>query len=186
MLSFKTVVFSVAGGFLTLAACLAIALMVRSRVAVFGWVFFVITLLPLSFAPARLDGYVLYIPYVGAAILFAALIPDLLPRAWVAVICGLVIWVQVDQRATAIYRKDGPGNMVWIEQLTQYASTMCREWAPDSHVAVFNNPFGNDWQAEFVFNLTCHRRDIHVDTLEDTVTAQRTITLDRERTTPLW
>jgi hypothetical protein len=168
LLSFKTVVFSAAGAFLILTAFLAIALLMRSRVAVFGWVFFILTLLPLSFAPARQDGYVLYIPYVGAAIMFAALIPNQLPRAWVAVICGLVIWVQVDQRATAIYRKDGPGNMVWIEQLTQYASTMCREWAPGSRVAVFNNPFGNDWQAEFVFNLTCNRRDIRVDTLEDT------------------
>jgi hypothetical protein len=168
LVSFKTVVFSGAGAFLILTAFLAIAVLTRSRVAVFGWVFFILTLLPLSFAPARQDGYVLYIPYVGAAIMFAALIPDRLPCAWVAVICGLVIWVQVDQRATAIQRGDGPGLIVWIEQLTQYASTMCREWAPNSHVAVFNNPFGKDWQAEFVFNLTCNRRDIRVDTLTDT------------------
>jgi hypothetical protein len=180
LLSLKTVVFSVAGACLILPALLAIALAMRSRVAVFGWVFFILTLLPLSFAPPRLDGYVLYIPYVGAAILFAALLPDRMPRAWVAVVCGLVIWVQVDERATVINRKDGPGAIVWIEELTRYASTMCREWAPGSQVAVFNNPFGKDWQAEFVFNLTCNRRDIRVDTLTDTGSlAQHMVTSGR-------
>jgi hypothetical protein len=171
LLSFKTVVFSVAGAFLALLALLAAALLIRSRVAVFGWVFFLLTLLPLSFAPPRQDGYVLYIPYLGVAVLFAALIDyaiaDRLRWLPIAVICGLVIWVQVHQRKTLMDRGDGPGAIIWIEQLTQYASTMCHEWGRDTHVAVFNNPFGNDWQAEFVFNLTCGRRDIHVDTLED-------------------
>jgi hypothetical protein len=168
LLSFKTVMFSFPGAVLLLLALLAAALAMRSRVAVFGWTFFFLTLVPLLVAPPRQDGYVLYIPYMGAALLFAALIPQQMPRAWVALICGLVIWVQVQQRATAIRRGDGPGSIIWIEQLTQYASTMCHEWDPDSNVAVFNNPFGNDWQAEFVFNLTCSRRDIHVDPLEDT------------------
>jgi hypothetical protein len=57
----------VAGFFATL---LAIALWMRSRVVWFGLFFFVITLLPVSFIPARL-GFVLYLPLAGLALYLA-------------------------------------------------------------------------------------------------------------------
>jgi hypothetical protein len=49
------------------AALIAIAVWMRSRVVWFGLLFFVITLLPVSFIPARL-GFVLYLPLAGLAI----------------------------------------------------------------------------------------------------------------------
>lgn len=49
------------------AALIALALWARSRVVWFGFVFFVITVLPVSFIPARL-GFVLYLPLVGLAL----------------------------------------------------------------------------------------------------------------------
>jgi hypothetical protein len=52
------------------AILVAIALWMRSRVAWFGLLFFVIALLPVSFIPARL-GFVLYLPLAGLA-LYAA------------------------------------------------------------------------------------------------------------------
>ena len=52
------------------AILIAVALWLRSRVAWFGLLFFAITLLPVSFIPARL-GFVLYLPLAGLA-LYAA------------------------------------------------------------------------------------------------------------------
>ncbi len=49
------------------ATLIAIALWMRSRVMWFGLLFFVITLLPVSFIPARL-GFVLYLPLAGMAL----------------------------------------------------------------------------------------------------------------------
>jgi hypothetical protein len=47
--------------------CLGVALWLRSRVALFGFLFFAITVLPVSFIPARL-GFVLYLPLAGLAL----------------------------------------------------------------------------------------------------------------------
>lgn len=49
---------------------LSIALWLRSRVAFFGVLFFAITLLPVSFIPARL-GFVMYLPLSGLALFLA-------------------------------------------------------------------------------------------------------------------
>lgn len=51
-------------------ACIGVALWLRSRVALFGFLFFAITVLPVSFIPARL-GFVLYLPLAGLALYFA-------------------------------------------------------------------------------------------------------------------
>lgn len=53
------------------AILLAIALWLRSRVALFGLLFFTITALPVSFIPPRL-GFVLYLPLAGLALDAAA------------------------------------------------------------------------------------------------------------------
>jgi hypothetical protein len=49
---------------------LAVALWLRSRVALFGLLFFAVTLLPVSFIPPRL-GFVLYLPLAGLALYVA-------------------------------------------------------------------------------------------------------------------
>jgi hypothetical protein len=58
------------GILLFFAILLAIALWLRSRVALFGLLFFAVAALPVSFIPARL-GFVLYMPFAGLA-LYAA------------------------------------------------------------------------------------------------------------------
>lgn len=62
--------FSPLGIVLFYAILLGLALWLRSRVALFGLLFFAITALPVSFIPARL-GFVLYMPFAGLA-LYAA------------------------------------------------------------------------------------------------------------------
>lgn len=62
--------FSPLGIVLFYAILLSLALWLRSRVALFGLLFFAITALPVSFIPARL-GFVLYMPYAGLALYVA-------------------------------------------------------------------------------------------------------------------
>ena len=57
---------------MVLLAALALAAVLRNRIMLFGWCFYVFALLPMSFATPR-SGYAIYIPYAGAAIYFAAL-----------------------------------------------------------------------------------------------------------------
>jgi hypothetical protein len=59
----------------------AIALWLRSRVLWFGLLFFVITLLPVSFIPARL-GFVLYLPLAGMALYVAVCLVRFKEALW--------------------------------------------------------------------------------------------------------
>ena len=52
------------------AAFIGVALWLRSRVALFGFLFFAVTMLPVSFIPPRL-GFVMYLPLAGLALYFA-------------------------------------------------------------------------------------------------------------------
>ncbi len=63
--------FSPLGILLFFAILLAVALWLRSRVALFGLLFFAVTALPVSFIPPRL-GFVLYLPFAGLALYAAA------------------------------------------------------------------------------------------------------------------
>jgi hypothetical protein len=61
-------------GWLALAVlfgALALAALLRNRLMLFGWCFYVCALLPMTFATPR-AGYAVYIPYAGVAIYFAA------------------------------------------------------------------------------------------------------------------
>lgn len=63
------------------AVLLAVAVWMRSRVAWFGLLFFVITVLPVSFIPARL-GFVLYLPLAGMALYVAVVLVRFKEALW--------------------------------------------------------------------------------------------------------
>ena len=56
-----------------LAVLLGLAVVLRNRAMVFGWVFFVLAITPVALISMR-PGYVLYVPEIGLGIYFAALI----------------------------------------------------------------------------------------------------------------
>jgi hypothetical protein len=66
------------------AVLIAVALWMRSRVAWFGLLFFVITVLPVSFIPARL-GFVLYLPLAGMALYAAVVLVRFKAALWTLV-----------------------------------------------------------------------------------------------------
>jgi hypothetical protein len=73
--------FAPLGVILFYGVLIAIALWMRSRVAWFGLLFFAITLLPVSFIPARL-GFVLYLPLAGMALFGAACLVRFKDSLW--------------------------------------------------------------------------------------------------------
>jgi hypothetical protein len=72
-------VFSPKTTLLFLGAGPLIALIVRSRLMIFGWAWFLIAFLPLNFIPDR-AGFVLYIPLVGFAVALVSLVQGLFLR----------------------------------------------------------------------------------------------------------
>src|SRR5712691_11494592 len=106
----------------------------RSRVMVFGWLYSMVTLLPLSFATPR-TGYVLYIPLLGAALyaasflisakdLLVSLMPEGEPAAKVlhiSIVCALlagIFLVHDFQRRNLLARHEGPGGEHQIHTIT--------------------------------------------------------------------
>jgi hypothetical protein len=174
LISFKTIAFSSVGAISTLAGGLLLAALMRSRLAIFGWCIFFLTIFPLLTAPPRPDGYVLYVPYLGASIFVAAVvdfaidkIASPITRSAVTILaCCTLIYAQTAQRDAAQMMGFGPGGMEWIQQLTEFALPMCQDWKPGARIAVLNNPFVRDWQAEFTLKLACGNRELHVETIQ--------------------
>jgi hypothetical protein len=65
--------FDAASAAIVLVALLVLAAILRNRTMLFGWLYFVITITPVALIPPR-AGYVLYVPFAGLGLYFAALI----------------------------------------------------------------------------------------------------------------
>jgi hypothetical protein len=76
------------------------------------------------------------------------------------------VYAQAEQRGAAQSTGFGPGGMQWIQELTASASSMCHDWKPGARIAVLNNPFRKDWQADFTLNLTCREKDLRVEPID--------------------
>ena len=135
MLSYGHPVFSATSAGIVLALMALAALLARNRVMLFGWLFFVITLTPVSLIISR-PGYVLYVPDLGLGLYFAAALAGilrfslvragktpLLPRAELAALALVTIaitWVHIrnwpepidrhneEFRLTEQFRRDYP------------------------------------------------------------------------------
>lgn len=110
---------------IALLAMLALAVLLRSRSMVFGWVFFVLTITPVATISMR-QGFVLYVPELGLGLYFAGLIGVLsrpllrrdraatpenlaLPQlAILAVVTGLAVWIHAAHWPAAWVVKDSP------------------------------------------------------------------------------
>lgn len=152
-----------------LAGSLALAAIVRSRLALFGWLFFIAALAPLSFVQPRHDGYVLYIPYIGCALYLAGLADGLsrLKRApWMQpavclVLGALVVGVQLGEQSNCVKRDFGPGGISLVRDLAQ---TVNLPGTPTAHrVIVVDGAWGDErWQPMFILRLSRGVKDLEV------------------------
>lgn len=152
-------------GLLLLSGCLALALLLRNRVMLFGWLFYNAALLPLAFVPPRHDGYVLYIPYFGCAFFLAGLAAALSRFAKPVLVCALfaVPLAATQMRQSLDPRRGGfgPGGQSLVRELALTAalpgSSTCRR------VIVVDDPWGDEkWQSMFIVRLSRRAAEIQV------------------------
>ncbi|MCL5742639.1 MAG: hypothetical protein M1541_01740 [Acidobacteria bacterium] len=172
MLCYREWTVTPATGLLILGGTLLLAAVLRSRAAVFGWLFYNAALLPISFVDARSDGYVLYTAYTGCAIYVAGVVEACAERmalrspvsvrrrmtvAAALLFAALVVQVQKVQAAGCIRRGFGPGGQSLVGDLA--ATARSPGAAGKKRVILVDDPFGGDyWQPLFILRLS--RNDI--------------------------
>ena len=159
-----------------LLGALALALVLRNRIMVFGWVFYMVALLPMSFATPR-AGYAIYVPYAGAAIFGAALLIHLRDRVagrWPylgpAVTALAVCLAAANQYGQAHYLEQndlghagGQGTVNLVANgVAQFAPAMPK----GAHLLLINDPFENDEELPHsVLRLRYHDRQLAITRL---------------------
>jgi hypothetical protein len=147
--------------FLMLALLLGVWM--RSKFMVFGWVFYIVTLLPMSFVPPRQTGYALYLPIVGCALYLAALFVGLMDRlslrpAWRTACCGLFLAMA----AYSHYRENqylvkvnaGPGGHQQTRELVDDFRRLYPSMPKGARILLVDDPFQNLlWQPFFTLRL---------------------------------
>ncbi len=145
--------------FLFLIGCLALAIVMRSRLMLFAWLYFMVTILPLSFATPR-TGYVLYIPLPGAALYAASflisvknLLVSLPERKTVArvldisLVCALLagIYLVHDlQGRDLLARHEGPGGEHQIHTISSKIGALYPVMSRGSELLLVNDPLGTE------------------------------------------
>ena len=127
---YKHVTFSKTTTGAIVLATIALAIILRNRAMIFGWLFFVITITPIALISSR-PGYVLYVPGLGVGIWLAALLWRLTnerlpaisfaPVVFFAVVTALMLWFHLrnwpppfdpndspELRLTQQFRRDFP------------------------------------------------------------------------------
>ena len=166
---------------LILAGFMAVAMLVRSRAAIFGVLFFVTAVIPVAVIPGR-GGYCAYIPYFGLALAAGAILagarvyltrggtdrplkrPDLETRT--AVMLFLAI-AAVLTRAHMVGRQPGYRYFEWITppvvaMMDDFRRTI-PEFPPNARVLLADDPWPKDWGQMFLVELMYHDKTIWVD-----------------------
>ncbi len=156
--------------FLLLTLLLAMAL--RSKLMTFGWLFYIITLLPMSFVPPRATGYALYLPIVGCALYLATFFVWLLDRlterpAWRAASCALFLTVAAyshyRQNQYLLHVNAGPGGHIQTRELVDDFRVMYPTMPKGSRILLVDDPFQNLlWQPVFSLRLLYRDLTLHV------------------------
>jgi hypothetical protein len=149
----------------------ALAWLVRSRVAMFGALFFAAAVLPLAFSTPRYDGYVLYVPYIGCALYAGGMLEPLLAKVpqpeWkrelVAALVLLIAGVQIAERAFFRYRF-GPGGSSLVQTLAEDVARACPALPPHSRILLVKDGFDDDiYQSMMILRLRYHDDSLKID-----------------------
>jgi hypothetical protein len=122
ILLYRSVHFTAMAAAAALLAMLALAAALRNRAMLFGWLYFVVAITPVAVISVR-QGYVLYVPYPGLGLYFAAVIglaverrltrsaPERLgavPVTVLAVVTIVVTWIHVTRWPAPWVVRDSP------------------------------------------------------------------------------
>ncbi len=155
-------------GQLSDAAALAVLLLpllaaalLRSRLMLFGWLYYVLALAPMSFSRPRF-GYALYVPYTGVAILLAGLMLKTGSRKAMAAFAALIVAFQIYQSNVGMDYH--PGGEEPIREVAEGVSSKYPSLPKGSSLLLVNDPFGNDrWGPFMVLTLKYRDRNLKVE-----------------------
>ena len=159
-----------------LLGALTLALLLRNRIMVFGWLFYMVALLPMSFATPR-AGYAIYVPYAGAAIFGAALLIQLGDRVagrWrhlgPAVTALAFCLAAANQYAEAYYLEKNDlghaGGQGTVELIGNGVARLAPTMPKGAHLLLINDPFENDEELPHsVLRLRYHDRQLTITRL---------------------
>ncbi|MCU1261063.1 MAG: hypothetical protein JWO80_3948, partial [Bryobacterales bacterium] len=140
---------------------LAGAALLRSRLMLFGWIYFVLALAPMSFSAPR-AGYALYIPYTGVAILLAAAARR--REGAVALIAIATVIVQIRQNRAMIALDEHPWGQDPIHLISRGVGSRYPSMPKGSRILMVNDPFGPvEYQPAFVLWLRYRDPTLKVD-----------------------
>ena len=130
--------------FVILIGALALALLLRNRLMLFGWCYYVFALLPMSFATPR-AGYAIYIPYAGVAIYFAAFFTlrpvTRLTTGIAAVFLCLICVLQYSQAKRGLPSAGGEGT---VKLVGLGVGKLVPNMARGASILLINDPFETD------------------------------------------
>jgi hypothetical protein len=136
----------------------------RSRLMLFGWLYYVVTLAPLSFAPPR-AGYALYVPYTGIAILTAAFLFQIKRRYGTALCAAAIVLVQIRADWIWIKQDEHPWGHEPIHRVADGVGGKYPALPKGSRLMLVNDPFGKDeiYTPKFVLWLRYHDATLHIE-----------------------
>ena len=161
---------------LILGMLLALGALLRRKEAIFGVVFFVVTLIPVAVIQPR-GGYAAYIPYFGLALAAGSLVAGarsyvvgwMLREAWQiptaigVFLCTAVLlgWGHMVHRmpGTRYYEWSTPGVVTLMESFERTIP----EFPPHTRVLLTDDPWDPDWGPMFLLRLQYHDNTIWVD-----------------------
>jgi len=184
ILSFKTVTFGSAQAVALVTVALLAAILVRSRVMLFGWLYAMVFAIPILIVPPRHSGYVLYIPFTGCALYLTGAIRCICSRLELAVrsqashsyLCRaapagvvLILFVfttmvlHLEQRNSALARNFGPGGEGLVRVLSEDVFRRYPRLPPNTRIVLVNDAFQDErWQPMFVIQLTYGDRSLKI------------------------
>jgi len=131
-----------------LLIALALSLALRNRLMLFGWCYYLVAVLPMSFATPR-AGYAVYVPYAGVAIFIAALIYDRHWRRFAPVLAGVAICaIAASQYAQARYLQKNDlghaGGQSTVRLTADGVSKLAPSLPRGARLLLINDPFEKD------------------------------------------
>jgi hypothetical protein len=127
---------------------------------ILGWLYYLATLLPMSFATPRL-GYVLYVPFTGVALFVAGLMQILRVRflgffgdrrlgrtrgdvMFTASVVALVAYIHAVQLMDVMARGEAPGGQAQIRAIAEGIGSLYGSMPRGSHLLLVNDPLGSE------------------------------------------
>ncbi len=134
-----------------LLAALAIAIVLRNRLMIFGWLCYILALAPMSFATPR-SGYAIYVPFTGVAIYLAALVSYLANRSpkplrvALPVVAILLAGYNEFKQARNLEKYDlgHPGGQTTVKAVADGIGALAPTMPKGAHLLLINNPFEDD------------------------------------------